>query len=1107
MKKILLSLTVTLLFYFANFTYSYAQCTDMYPGSCGQPVAICDADLEGGLAIDMTLGVPDGNLTLCAGGTANNITYIAFTAGTEQMSFLLTANSCNIVNTGPNSGAGIQWGLFEALSIAECESTNDYDEIVSDCNASGPNSTIPINVTGLNVGSDYVLFIDGWAGSVCEEMTVELTSGVIGIDIGSTDEPEAIFDGSIFDPPLTGDELCLGGEIEIFVNPPAAPNANLQLTINPPTAQFPTGIIDLPLGTFSTIVEFDTPGPVEICGFAFNCCDSSMLVCEVFDIVPIPDEDLGDHIVCTNVLQDGFIPDGWLGPAIFTDGQHSIDIESANFSCDQFQTVNIIEQPLQPGEFVNLLVCDPNNSFITDICNTTVGGDQINAEVICPEFDMNGCDSVIFATVDFVNVPTVLFDPECVNGMLQFQLGAGLPNPQNLYDITYTLLLDGLEVWTMTSDDWNLFNEFIEVPIEAGQYTVEVSIERFDMECVFVSNTVNASGQGIFPDDPEIGVWNLSPCILDSLTYALSANNDPDNQYIWEITPPGGITIDIQNTEIGINWENADPNQVYTICVESDNGCATSDPVCQDVQLIAQPDASFNLPDSVCLNTDVVIQYDGTSVLAGDYTWNFDGGSIDAADSNSPGPFNLSYSTTGTKFVSVIVSSGACTSEIFVDSIIVVDELALPVVTCNSETNMVEFTWPVIAEEYIVNPTSFPTGATFVQSDGSFVVTGLNPNDEIVIELTAVDNGVCNDVVIVESCIAQNCPPVQVEIGAVMPICLDAAAAAVDLSSLASIDPIDAGGVIEWSGTGIVNSATGLFDPTIAGAGNHSIVLDYSVGDCPYNASINIEVQQQPISTFTATDTICLLDNAQIVYTGTFSSGDFTWNFDGGNATGSGAAPFDISWDTPGLKTVELTVDNDGCTSEVVSVDVLVQDTLQPVIIECVPNTNDITFNWNDVANTEGYLVTINGVEIGVQTETTYFVDGLVAGNVIDISVVAISSSFCPDVSDFVSCTALNCPPVIVTLATDDTSICLDQNTTSVQVTSDIVGGNGDAILTWIGANVDQTGLFDPIGAGVGTHDVILQYDDLGCLEFDTISITVVPAPIAMFETSEIICI
>ena len=78
MKKNLLSLSILLLFCLTGNLLS-AQCTTVYPGSCSGPVSICEADLDGGLAIDMTLGVTDPTITLCANGFANNITYIGFT--------------------------------------------------------------------------------------------------------------------------------------------------------------------------------------------------------------------------------------------------------------------------------------------------------------------------------------------------------------------------------------------------------------------------------------------------------------------------------------------------------------------------------------------------------------------------------------------------------------------------------------------------------------------------------------------------------------------------------------------------------------------------------------------------------------------------------------------------------------------------------------------------------------------------------------------------------------------------------------------------------------------------------------------------------------------
>lgn len=52
-------------------------------------------------------------------------------------------------------------------------------------------------------------------------------------------------------------------------------------------------------------------------------------------------------------------------------------------------------------------------------------------------------------------------------------------------------------------------------------------------------------------------------------------------------------------------------------------------------------------------------------------------------------------------------------------------------------------------------------------------------------------------------------------------------------------------------------------------------------------------------------------------FTGVAPTGStYTWNFNGGTAIpGTGAGPQSVSWSAPGLKTITLSVNNDGCIS------------------------------------------------------------------------------------------------------------------------------------------------------------------------------------------------
>lgn len=69
-----------------------------------------------------------------------------------------------------------------------------------------------------------------------------------------------------------------------------------------------------------------------------------------------------------------------------------------------------------------------------------------------------------------------------------------------------------------------------------------------------------------------------------------------------------------------------------------------------------------------------------------------------------------------------------------------------------------------------------------------------------------------------------------------------------------NLTAVTPGGI--WSGDGIVNSATGLFDPAVAHAGTHQIVYSI-VDDCPASDTIFIEVLPIPDITATNSGPVC----------------------------------------------------------------------------------------------------------------------------------------------------------------------------------------------------------------------------------------------------------
>ncbi|MEL6925400.1 MAG: hypothetical protein AAFO94_15235, partial [Bacteroidota bacterium] len=430
-----------------------------------------------------------------------------------------------------------------------------------------------------------------------------------------------------------------------------------------------------------------------------------------------------------------------------------------------------------------------------------------------------------------------------------------------------------------------------------------------------------------------------------------------------------------------------------------------------------------------------------------------------------------------------------------------------PDIDCSSTTNSVNFNWEEVpgASDYIVTVLSGPTGT---RNGRSYEVTGLNPGDEVTIEVIAIGTGACGNSSAQENCTAQDCPTnINITIDPVAPICLDAAASAFDLSATVSGGT---GGTGTWSGVGITNTTTGTFDPGIAGVGSHVIQYTYEENNCSYDESITINVLPQPTADFDAPDAVCASDAAAITYTGNASANaNFTWDFDGGTIiSGSGAGPYEVEWDIAGSRTIILNVEEAGCNAIAVNHIITVEAPLAPPIISCNATTNSVEFVWDEVPGASDYQVNLVSGPAGTVNNRSYSVDNLSPGDEVVIEVVAIGTALCGNSSAQFFCTAQDCPNNVTIDLDPVAPICLSANVTTITLNASVSGGNGGGAGSWSGTGIidADAGVFDPADAGVGEHTIGYTYVEANCSYTQTTNIEVLAEPVADFSLSGTVC-
>ncbi|MFC2111526.1 PKD domain-containing protein, partial [Bacteroidota bacterium] len=99
--------------------------------------------------------------------------------------------------------------------------------------------------------------------------------------------------------------------------------------------------------------------------------------------------------------------------------------------------------------------------------------------------------------------------------------------------------------------------------------------------------------------------------------------------------------------------------------------------------------------------------------------------------------------------------------------------------------------------------------------------------------------------------------------------------------------------------------------------GAYTVEVGNAVNCTSISQAANVNVYPVPTSTFNLPSIGCGGDTITITYNGIGSSGAFyNWNFDGGIViSGTAQGPFEVIWNTAGFKNVSLSVNENGCIS------------------------------------------------------------------------------------------------------------------------------------------------------------------------------------------------
>ena len=282
----------------------------------------------------------------------------------------------------------------------------------------------------------------------------------------------------------------------------------------------------------------------------------------------------------------------------------------------------------------------------------------------------------------------------------------------------------------------------------------------------------------------------------------LNAVASPDNSGTGNWTGPGIIdatagTFDPNLAGIGSHLISF----AYAL-----NGCNYNQQITIDVLQV--PSADFIVTSPVCVDSLATVSFTGLATTSAVFSWDF-GNAIQDSGSDE-GPYTLHWTSPGNHSIELTVEDDGCVSSPLIQTVNVEPQPEL-FVYCNTTNTSIEFYWisTPATTNYNVYVLSGPNG--MVASDTSYFIDGLNPGDEVIVEIEALINGVCSNPIVQLTCNAMDCPDITLTTTSIDPICLYPST-----SSLVLEGDIIGGlgtGSILWTGNGVVDEAAGLFDP------------------------------------------------------------------------------------------------------------------------------------------------------------------------------------------------------------------------------------------------------------------------------------------------------
>lgn len=379
----------------------------------------------------------------------------------------------------------------------------------------------------------------------------------------------------------------------------------------------------------------------------------------------------------------------------------------------------------------------------------------------CSDHTGGGNMMVINASGDASNVwcQTVPVDPNTEYAFSAWVTSVVSQNPAQLqFSINGTLLGAPYNASSATCS----WNEFYETWESGNNTTAEICIANVNFTPVgndFALDDISFSPVCIATDEVTITVAELDASWSGPTTLCSNDATVILNDLLDANATTGG-TWTLNGMPIDEINPSALPANTYTIQYSvTEASCEESQEA--TLEIVSAPIADFSLNQSgYCLGENINITFSGSASAGATFNWDL--GPLGTF--SGPGPFNIEAITAGSFPLTLTVSDNGCTSNP-VSGTIQVDEppfTDLPI-DCEPGTDQITFSWPEYDNvSYDVIVLSGQSGAFL--GDNEFQVSGLSPNENVVIQLTANFDGIaCETASFQANCMSLSCPVYGIE--------------------------------------------------------------------------------------------------------------------------------------------------------------------------------------------------------------------------------------------------------------------------------------------------------------------------------------------------------